>query len=122
MLRNKIGFILNFIDFRNDIREIILRISNKKSVVIFVKKKNLKLTNELFKENLNIEIREFHENELILNNIYKKIFNWFGIIAKSKKNFFLMKYFLIINEKFFLKKLKNIILFNISRFFPRFIS
>jgi len=43
MLRNKIGFILNFIDFRNDIREIILRISNKKSVVIFVKKKKFKI-------------------------------------------------------------------------------
>ena len=69
-------------------------------------KKNLELTKKLFKENIDIEIREFYENKLILNNIYKRIFNWFGIIPKSKKNFLLMKYFLIINEKVFLKNLK----------------
>ena len=122
MQKNKIGFVFNFIDFRNDIREIIFRISKKRSVVIFVKKKNLELTKKLFKENIDIEIREFYENKLILNNIYKRIFNWFGIIPKSKKNFLLMKYFLIINEKVFLKKFKNVILFNLSRLFPKFIS
>ena len=122
MQKNKIGFFFNFIDFRNDIREIIFRISKKRSVVIFVKKKNLELTKKLFKENIDIEIREFYENKLILNNIYKRIFNWFGIIPKSKKNFLLMKYFLIINEKVFLKKFKNVILFNLSRLFPKFIS
>ena len=80
------------------------------------------MTKELFKKTENLEIREFYENKYILNKILERIFNWFGIIPKSKKNFFLMKYFLIINEKIFLKKLKNIILFNIIRFLPKFFS
>ena len=55
--------------------------------MIFVKKKNLELTKKLFKENIDIEIREFYENKLILNNIYKKYLIGLELYLNQKKIF-----------------------------------
>lgn len=89
----KIGFVVHFFDFRNDVRKVIQLISQTHEVVLFVRKADEDIIRE---HSAGIEIRIVEEQKSSLRNrFWDNLFRFFGKLPKSRQNYYLMEYFKI---------------------------
>jgi hypothetical protein len=88
----KIGFLVHFFDFRNDVRKYIEVLSNQgHEVILFCKEEDF---NKIKEHNSRNEIRIIlDKKKSYLNFILERIFLIFKVLPKSKTNYFLMEYF-----------------------------
>ena len=102
----KIGFVVHFFDFRNDVRRLITEVSKKHEVVLFVNQNQLDIIKN--HQLLNTTIRVINEKKISKKNkILELLFYFFKKIPKSKSNFFLMESFKIGNIKDVTKQKKS---------------
>ena len=90
--RMKIGFVVSFFDFRNDVRRVIIEVAQQHEVVIFGRPEN--------KEEILRHLPQGVTFRLInekkgggWNNLWLKLYLLFRQIPKSRHNFFLMELF-----------------------------
>lgn len=117
----KIGFQLNFLDFRNDVRRVINLISRDHKVVVFIKATDI----DIMKTHIppQIEVRVIDEEIKSLRNTFWRIlFSKFGKIPKSVNNFYLMERFLIYLNSNRLRRLKELLIFDLSIKLPKCLS
>ncbi len=88
----KIGFVVSFFDFRNDVRRVIAEVAEKHEVVIFGRPENREeILRHLPK---GIEFRLINERKnSIWNRLWIKLYILFKRIPESRHNFFLMELF-----------------------------
>jgi hypothetical protein len=88
----KIGFVVSFFDFRNDVRRVIAEVAKRHEVVIFGRPENRDEILRHLPEGL--EFRLINEKQAhFWNNIWLKLYILFKRIPKSSQNFFLMELF-----------------------------
>ncbi|MEI7582809.1 hypothetical protein [Runella sp.] len=88
----KIGFVVSFFDFRNDVRRVIAQVAKQHEVVIFGRPENRDEILRHLPEGL--EFRLINERKQSLwNTLWIKIYILFKRIPKSRHNFFLMELF-----------------------------
>jgi hypothetical protein len=114
----KIGIVAQYLDSRNDIRKVIELLGEKNKVFLFVRKNDLKISIP------GVQVREIRaKKSTFKNNILLRIFILFGIIPKSKNNYYITEAFKIANTKTssYLKfEKKSLLAF--SKFLPSFLS
>ena len=117
----KIGFVVHFFDFRNDVRRLISEIAKKHEVVLFVNKNQIDLIKTRPIENTKIRIID----EKIIskrNKFLEILFYFFKRLPKSKNNFYLMECFRIEKIKDPLTRKKGIKNLNRIMKFPKILS
>ncbi|MFN8345457.1 MAG: hypothetical protein U0X91_10660 [Spirosomataceae bacterium] len=88
----KIGFVVSFFDFRNDVRRVIAEITKQHETVIFGRPENRDEILRHLPEG--VEFRLIHEKKGgIWNSFWLKLYILFKRIPKSRHNFFLMELF-----------------------------
>lgn len=117
----KIGVFAQYINTRNDIRDVISALNKKLDIVILLNEKDkhlAKLTDE------NVEVRFFNTRKYKYRNyFYERLFKLFGKLPKSKNNYYITENFKLSNSN-----LKGIFYFiewsflRLSKFTPKFIS
>ena len=87
----KIGFVVHFFDFRNDVRKLISEVNKNHQVVLFTKKEHLAIVaNHLPAD---VEARVIQEGARSLRNrIWQWVYLFLKRLPKSKNNFYLMEY------------------------------
>ena len=94
----KLGFVVSFFDFRNDVRKVIEIISSNHEVVVFYKPADEEKV--LSHKIDNVEYRPILDrNRTLLNRIKEQLFLYFKKLPKSQNNYFLMEFFKISNLK-----------------------
>lgn len=88
----KIGFIVSFFDFRNDVRRVIAEVSKKKQVVIFGKPEHRLEILQHLPEGIEFRLIDERKNSF-WNKLWVKLFVLLKQIPKSKHNFYLMELF-----------------------------
>jgi hypothetical protein len=117
----KIGFVVHFFDFRNDVRRLIIEVAKKHEVVLFVNQNQLDIIKN--HQLANTTIRVIDEKKISKKNkILELIFYFFKTIPKSKNNFFLMESFKIGNIKDLTKQKKANKKLNMIMKLPKVIS
>jgi len=116
----KIGFVIHFFDFRNDVRKVIKLVSQNHDVVLFVRKSDADIIRQHAD---NVEIRIVDEQKSsVTNKIWDNAFRFFGKLPQSRQNYYLMEYFKIsLHERTQIQK-RAYTLLNLSMKLPRFIS
>ncbi len=117
----KIGFVVSFFDFRNDVRKVIETISINHEVVVFYKPQDEERV--LNHKINNVEYRPILErNRNLINRIKEQLFLYFKKLPKSRNNYFLMEFFKISNFKInrTIRKAKFILW--LQRILPRLMS
>jgi hypothetical protein len=117
---NKIGFVVHFYDFRNDVRKIIDEVKLNNEVVLFCSKENEQ--NIRFHLTNGIELRIINERKKTnLNLFWERFYLIFKVIpTKSKENFFWTEEYKITNSKN--NKLKGLFILKLIKFLPKFFS
>lgn len=90
----KIGFVVHFFDFRNDVRRVIEEVSLEHEVILFVRKDDLHLVEALVSGTVALRVVEEKVNSL-KNRLWDQLFRFFGKLPRSVQNFYLMEYFKI---------------------------
>ena len=94
----KVGFVVSFFDFRNDVRKLIAEVAKLEEVILFVNSEHINLVKKF--EIKGTTIREIQEKVPSLKNrIIQQLFYFFRYLPKSKQNFYLMERFKIANLK-----------------------
>ncbi|MBK7037793.1 MAG: hypothetical protein IPH42_15990 [Bacteroidetes bacterium] len=102
----RIGFMLSFFDFRNDIRRVIVEMSKLCEVVVFIRKEQVETVKKHLPENIEYRLIAERNND-ILNSFLEKIFFLFRKIPKTKMNYYLMEEFKIGNIEDAKNKIKR---------------
>jgi hypothetical protein len=90
----KIGFVVHFFDFRNDVRKVVEYVSRQHQVVLFVRKEDIDHIRAHTGDN--IELRVVDEYQPSLHNIaLNNVFRFFGRLPRSIQNYYLMEVFKI---------------------------
>lgn len=88
----KIGFVVSFFDFRNDVRRVIAEVASQHQVVVFGKAQNAEAIQRHLPQG--VEFRVINERKRsFLNYLWERIFLLFRAIPRSRHNFFLMELF-----------------------------
>lgn len=117
----KIGFVVSFFDFRNDVRRIIAEVSKHHEAVIFGRAEN---RNEILRhlpEGLEFRVINERKNSP-WNTFWMKAFILFKRIPKSRHNFFLMELFKSSHTSDPNIRKKNYAIIEWVRRLPKFIS
>lgn len=117
----KIGFVVSFFDFRNDVRRLIAIAAKSHDVVVLVKRKD----SELIQKHLldSIDYRIVNERKRTLFNfMWERIYFLFRSIPKSRNNFLLMEFFKLSQTTSVFQKKKNYLLIKLLSWLPKFIS
>lgn len=88
----KIGFVVSFFDFRNDVRRVIAEVAKQHQVVIFGKAEHQDDILRHLPDGLEFRLIEEKKNNL-WNKIWIKLYILLKQIPKSRENFFLMEMF-----------------------------
>lgn len=117
----KIGFIVSFFDFRNDVRKIIAELAASNQVIVFYKPSEAdKILNHKIAY---VEYRPINERNRAWNNLLaEQLFLYFKKLPKSKMNYFLMELFKISNAKSPKAGKRGRFILNMQRFLPRVMS
>jgi hypothetical protein len=88
----KIGLLVHFFDFRNDVRRFIEVLSLQgHEIVLFCREEDY---DKILEHNSNHEIRVIKDRvENLSNKILERLYLIFKVLPKSKNNYFLMEYF-----------------------------
>jgi hypothetical protein len=90
----KIGFVVHFFDFRNDVRKVIDIISKQHQVVLFVRKEDFQQIKSFVNDRIEIRITDEYlptTRNLTLNNLFR----FMGKLPESVQNFYMMEVFKI---------------------------
>lgn len=90
----KIGFVVHFFDFRNDVRKVIDIISQKYKVVLFVREQDVEQIKNYINKRIEVRIVDEYvpsRKNILLNNFFR----FFGNLPKSVQNYYLMEVFKI---------------------------
>lgn len=117
----RIGFMLSFFDFRNDIRRVIVEMSKLCEVVVFIRKEQVETVKKHLPENIEYRLIAERNND-ILNSFLEKIFLLFRKIPKTKMNYYLMEEFKIGNIEDAKKQNKAYALLKLHRILPHIFS
>lgn len=90
----KIGFVVHFFDFRNDVRKVIDIVSQQHQIVLFVRKEDLQQINSFANDRVEIRITDEYLSTP-RNRVLDNLFRFFGRLPKSIQNFYLMQIFII---------------------------
>jgi hypothetical protein len=90
----KIGFVVHFFDFRNDVRRVIGLVAQKHDVVLFVRQLDIAVITQHLPANVEVRIVQ-EENKTPRNRLATQSFRFFGKLPRSRQNFFLMEMFKI---------------------------
>lgn len=90
----KIGLVVHFFDFRNDVRQWINGLSQREEIVLFIRKEDQKSMESLLPPNAEVRIIDERKSG-IWNKIWEMLFRFLGHLPKSRQNFFLMEQFKI---------------------------
>lgn len=88
----KIGFIVSFFDFRNDVRRIITEAAREHHVIVFGLERDRESIMTHLPQAVDFRIIEEGESRLS-NRIWKRLYLYLRKIPKSENNFFLMELF-----------------------------
>lgn len=105
----KIGFVVHFFDFRNDVRKVVEQVSKQHQVILFARKEDVA---NIQKHSSNqIEVRIVDEFIPTPRNIVlQNVFRFFGKLPKSIQNYYLMEVFKIsLNPPAEQKKAKSLL-------------
>jgi hypothetical protein len=117
----KIGFVISFLDFRNDVRRLIATSATHCDVVVFVKKEDTKSALHYLSDK--VTYRTIDEAKTSLSNfIWKRVYFLFREIPKSRDNFLLMEYFKLSLTKSPFQMRKNYVLLLLLKWLPKCIS
>jgi uncharacterized protein YqgQ len=116
-MRKKIGIVAQYLSSRNDIREIIQELAKYHDITLFLRKADFHTAME------GIEVREIVKTTSFRNFILQRFFSLFGIIPKSRQNYYITEAFKLANTKTYwiFKAEKKLLLF-LSRYLPKWIS
>lgn len=117
----RIGLIVHFFDFRNDVRQWIDALSAEHEVVLFVRPEDLNTIQSA--GNLSQEIRTIKEKKPGLwNKFWELAFRFLGRLPQSRQNYYLMEQFKIsiINSDDKAKKASRLL--NLAMALPRLLS
>lgn len=90
----KIGFVVHFFDFRNDVRKVVEQVSKQHQVILFARKEDV--ANIQTHSTKNIEVRIVDEFLPTFRNIaLQNLFRFFGKLPRSLQNYYLMEVFKI---------------------------
>ncbi len=90
----KLGLVVHFFDFRNDVRQWILSLAKFYKVVLFVRPQDFETLKAMSPPDLEIRIvRE--KKHGFWNRIWEAAFRFFGKLPESRQNFYLMEQFKI---------------------------
>ncbi len=117
-MRKKIGIIAQYLNSRNDIREIISLLAEDNEICLYLRKEDY--TNAID----GIEVREIHKEKRSFKNLFlQRFFVLFGILPKSKQNYYITEAFKTANTKtHWLFKTERKLLLFLGRFLPRWLS
>ena len=88
----KIGFIVSFFDFRNDVRRVLAEVAQKHEVIIFGKSEHRDEILRHLPAGLEFRLIDERKNSR-WNSLCTKLYILLKRIPKSRQNFFLMEYF-----------------------------
>lgn len=90
----KVGLIVHFFDFRNDVRQWIFELKKQMHLVLFVRPQDKELIQAMMPEG--IEIRLIDEKKPSLwNRVWEWLFRMIGQLPQSRQNYYLMEAFRI---------------------------
>ncbi len=90
----KIGFVVHFFDFRNDVRRVIEEVAKRYQVVLFARPADVANMQALVPPG--VELRIFQERKTTLSNrAWEQLFRLCGRLPESRKNYYLMEVFKI---------------------------
>lgn len=117
----KLGIMLYFFDFRNDIRRLLVELNNYYQIVIFVRKEHEETVKAHIPENM--EYRIINERKAgIYTPILEKVYFLLRKLPKSRQNYYLMEEFKKGNiENLKIRKKANFLL-TLHRWLPHIIS
>lgn len=90
----KIGFVVHFFDFRNDVRRVINLVSAHHEVVLFVRRVDLSIIQQHLEKDVEVRIVE-EEKKTTRNRAATQMMRFFGKLPKSRQNYYLMEMFKI---------------------------
>jgi hypothetical protein len=90
----RIGFVVHFFDFRNDVRKVISLVSQKHEVVLFVRKDDIALIKQHAGNTAEVRVVD-EASHTIGNKMWDNLLRFFGKLPKSVRNFYLMEVFKI---------------------------
>ncbi|MDB5272144.1 MAG: hypothetical protein JWO58_511 [Chitinophagaceae bacterium] len=121
-MRKKIGVLAQYLNTRHDIREFIEHLGQKHEVVIYVRKNDVSFTTGLA-SHVEVRMIEAQVYKNVWNNILLLLYRVFGVLPKSKHNYFITEYFKLNNAKLSrFVRIKESLLLNLSMWVPRWIS
>ncbi|WP_428667996.1 hypothetical protein [Runella sp.] len=117
----RIGFVVSFFDFRNDVRRVMAEAAKQHEVIIFGRPENREQILRHLPEGL--EFRVINERKShFWNNFWIKLFILFKRIPKSRHNFFLMELFKASHTSDSAVRKKNYDIIKWVQRLPKFIS
>lgn len=117
----KIGFVVSFFDFRNDVRRLIAAASRSHEVVVFVKQKDVNLIHKHLPDSVEYQVI-YEKKRSISNTIWERIYFLLRSIPKSRSNFFLMEFFKLSLATSTIQRKKNHLWYKLLVGLPKFIS
>ena len=117
----KIGVVLKYFDFRNDIRRLISELTKDNVIILFVNKIDVDTVRR--HQIPNVEIRIIDENvRSIKNKIAIKTFKYFSKIPKSRQNYYLLQRFIISSIENISTRNKKVKELDLILNLPKFVS
>lgn len=90
----KLGLVVHFFDFRNDVRQWILSLAKWYDVVLFVRPQDFETLKSMSPPELEIRLVK-EKKQCLWNRFWELAFRFFGKLPASRQNFYLMEQFKI---------------------------
>jgi hypothetical protein len=117
----KIGFVVSFFDFRNDVRRVITEVAIQHEVVIFGNVQQSEAIQRYLPKGIEFRLIE-ERKKSVWNFFWERIFLIFRAIPRSRNNFFLMELFKASIPTNPVQRKRNHQLLSWVRRLPKFIS
>lgn len=90
----KVGFVVHFFDFRNDVRKVIELVSQQHEVVLLVRRADVEIIRKHVGGSVEIRVVD-EEKKTLRNRAAMQMMRFFGVLPKSTQNYYLMEMFKI---------------------------
>lgn len=117
----KLGLVVHFFDFRNDVRQWIQELSKLHEIILFVRPQDRESIEQMAPDGLEFRLIEERKNSL-WNQFWEFAFRFLGKLPESRQNYYLMEQFKISIGNEPAKIRRAIRLLNMSMALPRILS
>jgi hypothetical protein len=117
----KIGIALSFLDFRNDIRRVIIELVREHELVLFLPEGQAESMRSLVPAGAEVRIID-ERVKSVGSRMWQRMFTYFGQIPKSVGNYYLMERFLILQRPAGLRRRCELLAFDLSLRLPKWLS